>query len=131
MSNRHRPLFLVAIYFLAISVPLFAHHGAAAFNTDKKLTMKATVTQWFWANPHCFLKFDSKNDKGEVEHWVVETSNPPDMINKGWSKETLTAGEQVTVTIFPVKNGKLVGRLISVLLPNGQTLQNVTGVPGA
>jgi hypothetical protein len=115
---------LVAIGLFALSVPVFAHHGTAAFETSRTITMKATVTDWFWANPHCFVKFDYKNDKGEVEHWVVETSNPPDMTNKGWTIHTLKAGDEITVTVYPVKNNKPVGRLITVKLPGGQTLSN-------
>ena len=115
---------IVATGLLIASVPAFAHHGAAAFETETTITMKATVTDWFWANPHCFVKFDYKNDKGGVEHWVVETSNPPDMINKGWTIHTLKAGDEITVTVHPVKNGRPVGRLVTVRLPNGQTLGN-------
>jgi hypothetical protein len=115
---------LVAVGLFALSVPVFAHHGTAAFETSRTITMKATVTDWFWANPHCFVKFDYKNDKGEVEHWVVETSNPPDMMNKGWTIHTLKAGDEITVTVYPVKNSKTVGRLITVRLPDGQTLRN-------
>jgi hypothetical protein len=115
---------LVALGLFALSIPVFAHHGTAAFETSRTITMKATVTDWFWANPHCFVKFDYKNDKGEVEHWVVETSNPPDMMNKGWTIHTLKAGDEITVTVYPVKNNKPVGRLITVKLPGGQTLSN-------
>ena len=115
---------VVVIALFALSVPVFAHHGTAAFETSRTITMKATVTDWFWANPHCFVKFDYKNDKGEVEHWVVETSNPPDMMNKGWTIHTLKAGDEITVTVYPVKNNKPVGRLITVKLPGGQTLSN-------
>jgi hypothetical protein len=45
-----------------------AHHGAAAFENDpaKRLTMKGTVVEWFWANPHCFLQFDVKGEDGKV-----------------------------------------------------------------
>src|ERR1700686_5076244 len=110
---------LVAIGLFALSVPVFAHHGTAAFETSRTITMKATVTDWFWANPHCFVKFDYKNDKGEVEHWVVETSNPPDMTNKGWTIHTLKAGDEITVTIYPVKNDKPIGRLLTGVLPDG------------
>lgn len=117
-------LSLLAIGLLSISRPVLAHHGNAAFDTSRILTMKATVTDWFWANPHCFVKFDYKDDKGEVENWVVETSNPPDMINKGWSKDVLKPGEEVTVTIYPVKNGSHIGRLVTVTLPDGRTLRN-------
>src|SRR3977135_1206408 len=64
---------------LAVASPLFAHHGSAAYDTTKRVTVKATVTQWFWANPHCFLKFDAKDDKGNDGHWATEDSNACDM----------------------------------------------------
>jgi len=107
---------------LTAVVPVWAHHGNAAFDAEKRVTMKGTVTEWFWANPHCFLQFDAKDDSGSVVHWVAETSNPPDMINRGWSKETFKPGDEVTVTVEPVKNGKPAGRLLQVVLPNGKTL---------
>lgn len=107
---------------LVLSVPLFAHHGNAAFDVGRKLTIKGTVTEWVWANPHCWLKFDAKDDKGNVVHWVAETNNAPDMMEKGWSKQSFKPGDQVAVTLEPVKNGSPAGRVLSVLLPNGQTL---------
>src|ERR1700726_2019026 len=82
----------LSVNLLIASVPLAAHHGNAEFDVGKQITMKGTVTEWFWANPHCFLKYDVKGDNGLVEHWVVETSNPPDMINSGWSKQSLKPG---------------------------------------
>jgi hypothetical protein len=113
----------IVLVFLTVSVPLFAHHGAAAYDTTKKITLKATVTEWFWANPHCFLKFDAKDDKGNVVHWAVEASNPADMVNLGWSKESFKPGDEVTVTFEPVKNGAPVGRIQQVVLANGQILK--------
>jgi hypothetical protein len=108
---------------LLTTMPLLAHHGNAEFNTEKTVTVKGTVTEWFWANPHCFLKFDEKMDSGESRHWVVETSNPPDMINNGWSKYSLKAGDEVSVTMHQVKDStKPIGRVVSVVLPNGKTL---------
>jgi Family of unknown function (DUF6152) len=109
------------------SVPVFAHHGNAAFDTGKRLIMKGTVTDWFWANPHCFLKFDVKDDSGQVVHWVAETSNPPDMINRGWSKYSFKPGDLVTVTLEPVKNRAPNGRVLQVVLPDGKTLETGAG----
>jgi hypothetical protein len=116
---------LIAIFLgtLIVSVPLFAHHGAAAYDTTKKITLKATVTDWFWANPHCFLRFDAKDDKGNVVHWATEASNPSDMVNLGWSKQSFKAGDEVTVTFMPVKNGQPVGRLEQVALADGKILK--------
>jgi len=106
---------------LILSGPLFAHHGNAAFDAGKKVTLKGTVAEWVWANPHCWLKFDVKGDNGVVR-WVAETNNAPDMIERGWSKQSFKPGDEVTVTVEPVKNGNPVGRVLEVVLPNGQTL---------
>lgn len=113
----------ILLGLLVVSIPLFAHHGAAAYDTTKKITLKATVTEWFWANPHCFLKFDAKDDKGNVVHWAVEASNPADMVNLGWSKESFKPGDEVTVTFEPVKNGQPIGRIEQVVLASGQILK--------
>ena len=115
-------IFALAAGALIFSAPLFAHHGNAAFDAGKKVTLKGTVTEWVWANPHCWLKFDVKDDKGNVAHWVAETNNAPDMIERGWSKRSFTPGDEITVTVEPVKNGNPVGRVLEVVLPNGQIL---------
>ena len=114
--------FASAVFFLAASVPLQAHHGSAGYDLDKELVMKGTVTEWLWANPHCFLKFDASDEKGAVVHWAAEVSNPIDMTRHGWSKHTLSVGDKVTVTVRPAKNGEPVGQLLKVVLPSGQEL---------
>jgi hypothetical protein len=122
LRNRSLDVFLGVIGFLAISFPALAHHGSAGYDMEKELVMKAIVTEWLWANPHCFLRFDATNDKGEVAHWAAEVSNPVDMTRRGWTKHSLNAGDQVTVTVRPAKNGATVGQLMKVILPNGKTL---------
>jgi Family of unknown function (DUF6152) len=112
----------LAAWGLIGTIPLSAHHGNAAFDVGKKVTLKGTVTEWVWANPHCWLKFDVKDDKGSVVHWVAETNNLADMIERGWSMRSFKPGDEVTVTVEPVKNGNPAGRVLSVILPNGQTL---------
>jgi hypothetical protein len=122
VKNRHILGLLLLAAFPTCTPQLFAHHGNASFDTEKRLTMKATVTEWFWANPHCFLKFDVSNDKGNVIHWVAETSNPSDMTNLGWSYQSFKPGDRVTVTLQPVKNGRPIGRVMEVVLSSGQIL---------
>jgi hypothetical protein len=122
LKNQYISVFAAALCLLIVSVPLAAHHGSAVFDVGKKATMKGTVTEWFWANPHCFLKFDVQDENGQVVHWVAETSNPPDMINRGWTKYSFKAGDLVTVTLEPVKNGAPNGRVLQVVLPDGKTL---------
>jgi hypothetical protein len=122
VRNKWLGIFIAAGCFLSVSLPLSAHHGSAGYDMEKQLVMKATVTDWLWANPHCFLKYDTTDDRGDVAHWAVEVSNPVDMTRRGWSKHSLNVGDQVTVTVRPAKNGAAVGQLLKVVLPNGQTL---------
>jgi hypothetical protein len=122
VRNKWLDVFLVSLCFLAVSLRLLAHHGAAGYNMDKELVMKGTVTDWLWANPHCFLKYDTTDDAGTLSHWAVEVSNPTDMTKRGWSKRSLKPGDEVTVTVRPAKNGAPVGQLLKVVLPDGQTL---------
>ena len=133
MKHRLSVAFLVALGMGGVAGPVMAHHGSASFDSNKRLTMKGTVTEWFWANPHCFLKFDVLDEKGNPAHWIAETSNPSDMSNLGWSKQTFKVGDQITVTLQPVKNGQPIGRVMQVVLPNGQTMSTgarPSGSPG-
>lgn len=128
MKNKNVVMLLAAAILTTVS-PLFAHHGNSNFDIGKKLELKATVTEWIWANPHCWLKFDATDEKGNVMHWIAETSNPADMTNLGgWSKQVFKPGDHVTVTLQPVKNGQPIGRVMQVVLANGQTL--ATRIPG-
>jgi hypothetical protein len=118
-------IFAFGIGVSIFSVPLPAHHGNAAYDTDKKVTVKGTVTQWVWSNPHCLLQFDVTADSGQVVHWIAETENPSTMSRNGWSKESLKPGDEVTVTALPLKNGKPIGRILEVVPPNGQRLAGI------
>jgi len=115
-----------ALALLIMSAPLLAHHGAAQFDVGKVVTVKGSVIEWFWANPHCFLRFDV-TDNGQVVHWVVEAQSGPNILPQGFTKQSFKVGDEVTVTLEPVKNGRPMGRLLKVVLPNGTTLPQSGG----
>ncbi len=129
---KHRVTFAIvmALMLAAMAAPSFAHHGAATFDTSRRLTMKGRVVEWFWANPHCFLRFDAKDDSGQIVHWAVETQSGTNLLPIGYSKQTFKPGDDVTVTFEPVRNGRPLGRMVSVILPDGKKL-TMDGVPGA
>ena len=122
-----RMLVAIASCVAVLSTVAAAHHATAVFDLGKRLTLTGTVTEWFWANPHCLLRFDVKDESGKVVHWVAETQAPPNMIPFGWAKQSFASGDQVTVTLEPVKNAQPLGRILQVLLPDGKTL--VAGAP--
>ena len=127
MRRRYITVFAATVGLLIVSVPLFAHHGSAAFDVGKRITKRGTVAEWFWANPHCFLSFDVKDDDGQVVRWIAETQAPPNIVPSGFSKQSFKPGDEVTVTLEPVKNGRPLGRLLQVVLPNGKTLETGVG----
>ena len=131
MKNQWLGVVFSAVGLLVLPAGLAAHHGGASFDTTREITLQGTVTEWMWANPHCFLKFDAKDDSGAVRNWVVETGNPTDMSRSGWARTSFKVGDVVTVTLQPVKSGAPVGRIRSVVLPNGQRLGSQAPAPRA
>ena len=128
MRRNFIPTLVVVLGLAMGSVPLLAHLGTAAFETAKKITLKGTVTEWFWSNPHCLLQFDVKDADGKVSHWIGETQNPVTMTNSGWSKASFKVGDEVNVVLFPVKNGQPLGRIVTATLPNGKVLDALAGL---
>lgn len=109
--NTFKSFSIAAVILSCLAVPLFAHHGGAAYDTDKTVTVKGTVTDYIWANPHVFVKVDSKDDAGNTVHWIVEAQNPVSMMQISWSKNTFKPGDQVEIDAMPAKNGNPVAFL--------------------
>src|SRR5580700_2506729 len=105
MIKKFRIISFAVIVLVAVSVPLFAHHGNAAYDAEKSVTVKGTVTDYIWSNPHVFVKLDGKDDNGNVVHWIVEGQNPVSMTQIGWTKNTFKAGDVVEIDAMPAKNG--------------------------
>ena len=107
----------------AIAFPALAHHGTGvAYETEKSVTIKGTVTDWLWANPHCGLLFDVTNEKGDVEHWGAELGNPHQESGAGFTKDSFKAGDKITVTGHPARSGAPRLALSRVVLPDGHVL---------
>jgi hypothetical protein len=113
--------------------PASAHHGAAAYDRTVTLTLKATVTEFIFRNPHIILSFDAADDQGKVVHWSAEGGSPSGLARRGWTWKTLKAGDQITVVGNPARGmeGKdmRVMALTRVVLANGQVVGQQTLVP--
>jgi len=114
---------------LGAPASLWAHHGSAIYDETKAVVVKGVVTDWVWANPHCLLEFDVKNDKGETVHWTAEVSNPPDMMARGWSRKMFKPGDEVQIWMIVAKNGEPIGRIARVIV-GGKTYEGMGRVPG-
>lgn len=109
--TRKLVVFLVMIMgLLAICIPMLAHHGTAGvYDFTHRITTKATVSDYIWANPHVQIYFTIKNDKGEDETWGVETVSPGNALANGWTKKSFKVGDQLLVSFVPAKNDRHFG----------------------
>ena len=120
-------LMLVAVFagLAAIDSPLFAHHGNAAFEVGTPTVLKnAVVTEFIWINPHPLIKADYKDEKGEVQHWIMEMGSTVSAQLIGWSRTTLAPGDVVTLYVWKAKTGAHAGRFNKVDLPDGTTMRD-------
>jgi len=114
--------FALGVFFVLVSIPLFAHHGGASlYDMDKVATVKATVTEFVWSNPHCEISFDGV-DQGKPRHWTIEAHPPNIMLTHGWTRKSLKPGDVVTITFHPGQNGGAWGKMVKVVWPDGKEL---------
>jgi len=127
MKTKLATLCAVIFGFVAVSTPMFAHHGNSAYDMSKSVPVKATITKFEYTNPHTQIYYDVTDDKGNVEHWVAETTNPAMLNRVGWSRDSLKPGDQVTLWVNPNKVGAKVTFLQKVAFSDGKELTTAKG----
>src|SRR5262245_19224775 len=122
---------LAAAVLFGTSSAVLAHHGGNLYYTTKAKVMKGTITKFEWGTPHNQIFYDVKTDKGDVEHWVASTEPAGVMLERGWTRRSLKAGDEVTVYIFAAKNGATVGNLQKIVMADGKELTAAGPAPAA
>jgi hypothetical protein len=104
---KRRALYVLALglSLVFVSAATFAHHGTAAYDMSKTITVKGKVTKFNFINPHCQVFFEVNNEKGEAEQWQAELTSPNHLIRTGWTKESLKTGDDITITGYRTKDG--------------------------
>ena len=121
MKHRVHALFAVTA-LLPFSGLVYAHHGTSAYDTTKLTTVKGTVTDFQFNNPHVIISVESKDDKGKVELWISEANSPNVLTRHGWDRDIIKKGDQITIIGYRPKNGAKTLRLQKVVLSTGQEL---------
>ena len=122
MKTGPSTLVALALGLLMVSVPLFAHHGAAAYETGKPVTVQGTVTEFKFINPHCEIFVDVKDASGKVENWIGELGGVTGLSRTGWTKSLVKPGDQITLMGNRPRNGATALRLQKVVLSNGKEI---------
>ena len=105
-----RPTLLITVMaalvaFPILNTPVVAHHGTALWSANE-ITLKGTVVEYVWRNPHALVIWDVKDDKGNVVQWTGELASPETLMGDGgMTKNTLKPGDEVIIYVRPAKSG--------------------------
>ena len=127
------PVAMLGVLLFLVNAPLSAHHGTGvSYDASKPVTLKGTVTEFRYANPHPQLFFDVKNDKGEVVHWSGEFyPNPAQLVQSGGgrkrSEAALAPGTSITVIVAPARAGGPVGAILKLMNDKGEPVVGSDG----
>ncbi len=119
------------IVVACLSHVAFAHHSTAEFDYTKQVTIKGTVKEVQWTNPHSYIQLIVDGENGEQVQWSVEIGSPSLNINMGWRKDSVKFGDVVTINLSPARSGKPYGTLRVLTFADGRTLEGVAAKVGA
>jgi hypothetical protein len=111
------------LLLLLIAAAAAAHHGYAAFDTSTEITLKGTVTDFHFVNPHCIIEFDVKDGQGAVKNWKAELTSANHLAPKGWTESSVQPGDELAITGYRAKNGALSIWVNKIRLADGEELK--------
>ena len=117
----------IALLASAIGLTATAHHSTAEFDYTKQQTIKGTVKEVQWTNPHSFIQLLVPGKGKEPVEWAVEIGSPSINIAMGWKKSSVKAGDVVTMLISPARNGSPLGTLRKLTFEDGRELTGIAG----
>ena len=117
--------FVLVSVLLVVASSAFAHHGrGATYDMKKQVTLKGTVTEVAWRNPHVAIYMDVKDAGGKTVNWAFENSNVSTLARQGYNRNTLHVGEEITAVVNPSAQGAPRGIVIKVILAGGKEIMS-------
>lgn len=114
-------IFLALVGICASVVSMAAHHSfAAEYDGNKPVTLKGTVTKVEWMNPHARFYVDVKDEQGRVVNWNLELASPNVLVRNGWTRKSLSVGDEVTVEGSLARDGSKMANARVVKLADGR-----------
>jgi Family of unknown function (DUF6152) len=123
MNNRIICVLGVALALLIACGQVSAHHGSSNYDMSKSVSVKGTVTQFEFINPHSAIHLEAKDDKGNAEQWLIEADSPNNLARAGWTRDSIKPGDPVTIVGNRLKDGSKVMRLQKIIFSDGRELK--------
>ena len=115
--------FCLAIVLLGASPPAWVHHSGAMFDRTRVIEISGVVKEFSWTNPHSSFKVEVPGAAGsEAQLWSIEMNGTSNLVHEGWKRNTIKPGDQVTVSVNPLRDGRPGGWFVAITLPNGSKL---------
>ena len=115
------PAWIIAAALIVVAAPpVFAHHSfAAEFDAAKPINVTGSLTKLDWINPHARLFIDVKGADGKIANWEIELGPPAILLRNGWTKNSVKAGDVLTVNGSLAKDGTNLANARTVTLSDG------------
>jgi Family of unknown function (DUF6152) len=114
---------MIVVLVAAGAAPVIAHHSfAAQYDRAKPHTISGTVTKMEWQNPHIYFYVNVKDANGTEAEWAVEGQAPNGLYRQGWRRDTLKAGDIVTVDGWLARDGSKLLNMGTVKMADGRQI---------
>ncbi len=91
---------------VVLASPVSAHHSDAGLNMNSLVTFEGTVTGFNWRNPHVYFTVETTDERGEPVQWALQMGSTISVTRLGWTRESLSIGDRVTVRAHPSRDGR-------------------------
>lgn len=119
-----RKVLLASVLLGAAALPALAlaHHSFSMFDAQKEVVLKGKVKDFQWSNPHTWIQLDVADASGKVVEWSIEGGSPNLVGRQGWKRNTFKPGDEVVITVHPLRDGQPGGSFVRAVLPDGRKL---------
>lgn len=111
-----------ALFLFLIASSALAHHSGAMFDDQKSTTLTGSVKAFQWTNPHCWIQLLVRDGKEGTSEWSVEMGSPTQLMHAGWKPRAVQAGDKITVTVHPMRDGSTAGLIVSATFADGRPI---------
>src|SRR5262245_54427939 len=110
------------LLLVGAALPVLAHHSFSMFDETKEVVLKGVVKEFQWSNPHTWIQLNVTDASGKVVEWSIENGSPNLLGRQGWKRNTLKSGDQVEITVNPLRDGQPGGSFVRGVLADGTKL---------